>query len=88
VTVAPTFDHEPPLFVDFQSSQLLLASVPYLACWAETVPALATLKFMRTKPVSRTRAAKAPVLRSLVRLPVSASLRCQLPEPSVTLAAA
>src|SRR5690348_15810286 len=83
VTVEPTFVHVEPLFVDFQSSHVLVPSEPYFACWIETVPALATLKFMRTVPISRTRADHEPVFRSLVVLPVSASLRYQLPVPSV-----
>lgn len=88
VTVAPTFVHVEPLLVDRQSSQLLAPSVPYLAWLIVTVPALATLKFIRTEPKSRTRADHAPVFRSLEVLPVKASLKFQLPEPSVTFAAA
>jgi hypothetical protein len=88
VIVEPTFDQVEPLFVDLQSSQVLVPSDPYFACWIETEPALVTLKFIRTAPVSRTRADHEPVFRSLVVFPVSASERYQLPDPRVTFAAA
>ena len=88
VTVDPTCVHVEPLFVDFQSCHVLVPSVPYFACWIETVPALATLKFMLTLPEFRTRAENEPTLRSLVVLPVKASSMNHEPVPSVTFAAA
>src|SRR6185503_11281838 len=54
----------------------------------ETVPAPVLLKFMRTRPISRMRAEKAPVFLSVERFPVSASSMNHDPVPSVTLAAA
>src|SRR5213592_4548941 len=65
VIVDPTFVQVEPLFVDFQSSKVLVPSDPYFACCTENVPALATLKFMRIFPSSRVRAEYEPFLRSL-----------------------
>ena len=88
VTVDPTFVHVEPLSVDCHNSHVLVPSEPYSACCTETVPALATLKFIRTIPIFRTRAEYEPVFLSLDVFPVKASSMYQLPVPSVTLAAA
>ena len=56
VTVDPTFDHVDPLLVERQSSQVLVPSLPYFACFIETAPALEISKFIPTVPVFRTRA--------------------------------
>ncbi|MCW5960924.1 MAG: hypothetical protein KIS76_12240 [Pyrinomonadaceae bacterium] len=88
VIVDPTFDQLAPLFEDFQSSQLLDPSEPYLAWLTEKVPALERSKFIRTVPLFLTRAEYDPCFRSPDVFPVSASFKYQLPEPSVMFAAA
>ena len=88
VWVEPTFVQLEPPLVDFQSSQLLEPSEPYLAWLTEKVPALDALKFILILPVLRTRAAYEPVFLSLVVLPLRASFIYQLPDESVTFPAA
>src|SRR5690242_13884739 len=85
----PTWVHVLPPFCDANSPQVPLASEPKLAWWIVTVPApVVRSNSMVTRPLLRMRADFGPVLTSVLKVPISASLRFHVPEPSVTLAAA
>jgi len=64
------------------------ASEPKVADLTVTLPAPVRSKFSVTLPLLRTRAAAVPAFTSVASEPISASSKFQLPEPSVTLAAA
>jgi hypothetical protein len=84
LTVEPTFAQFAPLSVDIQRSHALARSPPNVACRTVKVPALLTLKFIRTEPLFLIRAAYAPTRWSARSFPVRASAMYQLPEPKMT----
>jgi hypothetical protein len=74
--------------VDAHSSHDDAPSVPKTACWMVTVPAEAKSKLELSEPVLRMRAEAAPVLRSVERLPTSASSKNHQPVVRKTSSAA
>ena len=88
VIVEPTLLYEEPPLVEAQSSQVDEPSVPNTACWIVTVPAEAKSKSVLIAPTLRMRAEAAPVLRSVERLPTSASSKNHQPVERNTSAAA
>jgi hypothetical protein len=85
----PTWAHVAPWSCDENRPHVPLASEPKLAWWRVTVPA----PEVRSNPIVmwpllRIRPDFVPVSTSELLVPISASLRFQVPEPSVTSAAA
>ena len=76
----PTWVHVLPPFCDENSPQVPLASEPKLAWWSVTVPApVVRSNRIVMRPLLRIRPDCVPVLTSVLKVPISASLRFHVP---------
>src|SRR5262249_42650772 len=85
----PTWVNEAPPLVDENRPQVPPVSELKLAWWMVTVPApVVRSNRIVMRPLLRMRADCAPVLTSVLKVPINASLKFHVPVPSVTSAAA